>query len=74
MLTKIAKILVIIGALNWGSVGISLFYMKDLNLMHIYIGGSEIGNLIEAFLYLLIAISGIYLVFLNFKTKKNNLI
>ena len=62
----IAKILVIIGALNWGLVGIMSFTSIDYSwdLVAKLLGGMP---MIAAIVYLLIALSGIYGLFMWFK-------
>ena len=62
----IAKILVIIGGINWGLVGLGMFLNKDWNLVHLILGFS---STIEAIVYLLVGISAIVLIF-GCKCKK----
>ncbi|MDQ5930436.1 MAG: uncharacterized protein QG594_2224 [Bacteroidota bacterium] len=63
MLNKIAFILVIIGALNWGLVGAA-----DFNLVSMIFGeGSTIGNIV----YILVGLSALVLVFMGGKKGAN---
>ena len=57
---KIGKALVIIGAINWGLVGIGALMMKDWNIVHMILGGVPT---IEAIVYILVGIAGIVLIF-----------
>ena len=60
MLDKIALILVIIGALNWGLVGIFSF-----DLVAFLFGGQ--GALISRIVYTLVGLAGIWSIYLLFK-------
>ena|GEM_PF-534512 len=55
-----ALVLVVIGALNWGLVGIGIFAGINLNVVNLILGGVA---WLEAIVYLLVALSGIYLAF-----------
>lgn len=52
--------LVIIGALNWGLVGLGMLLDTDLNLVNLIFGFSPV---LEAIIYLLVGIAGLYLIF-----------
>ena len=52
----IAKILVIIGALNWGLVGIGYFVGSNLNVVNMILGSMPS---IESIVYILVGISGV---------------
>ena len=56
MLNKLALILVIVGALNWGLIG-----AIDWNLVEALFG---IDSLVTRIVYLLVGLSGLYLIFL----------
>ncbi len=55
---KLAWVLVIIGAVNWGLVGIGgLFFGGEINLVSMIFGMSTLGYVI----YLLVGLSAVYL-------------
>jgi len=57
----IAKILVIIGGVNWGLVGLGMLLGKtDWNVVHLILGSVSI---VEGIVYLLVGISAITLIF-----------
>lgn len=60
MLDKIALVLVIIGALNWGAIGIFQF-----DLVAWLFGGQ--GAIISRVVYTLVALAGIWVISLLFK-------
>ncbi|MBU5482808.1 DUF378 domain-containing protein [Clostridium sp. MSJ-11] len=60
---KIALILVLIGALNWGFLG-----LFNLNLVSAIFG--EPANFLSRIIYILVGVSGVYLLLLLFKMKK----
>ena len=62
----IAKVLVIIGAINWGLVGLNSFSVIDYSwdLVSLVLGSVP---WLAAIVYLLIAISGLYGLFVWFK-------
>ncbi len=62
MLDKIALVLVIIGALNWGSIGIFSF-----DIVAWLFGGQ--GAIISRIVYTLVAIAGIWCISLLFRDK-----
>jgi uncharacterized protein len=63
---KIAKVLVVIGGLNWGLVGLGMLLNKDWNLV-----GAIFGSMpsLEAVIYLLVGISAV-LIMIGCKCKK----
>lgn len=65
---NIAFILVLIGSINWGLIGVSVFLrpFKNLNLVNLIFGNYPI---IEFLIYILVGISGLYLIA---KHRKNN--
>ncbi|MEG0895130.1 MAG: DUF378 domain-containing protein [Oscillospiraceae bacterium] len=65
MLDKIALILVIIGALNWGSIGIFGF-----DIVAFFFNGQ--GSIISRVIFTLVGIAGIWCISLLF--KKNEMI
>lgn len=66
MLNKIAKILVIIGGLNWGLVGVA-----DFNLVSMIFGdGSMLSNII----YILVGLSAIVMIFSSKKPMTNPMV
>ena len=62
MLDKIALILVIIGAINWGSIGIFQF-----DIVAWLFGGQ--GAIISRIIYTLVALAGIWCISLLFRDK-----
>lgn len=63
MLNKIALVLVIIGALNWGSIGIFSF-----DLVAFIFGGSTV--LLSRIVYTLVGLAGVWCVSLLFGNEK----
>lgn len=61
IVTKIAYLLVIIGALNWGLVGVFNF-----NLVAMIFGA---GSLLSRIVYSLVGLSGVYLIWDYIKRK-----
>lgn len=53
---KLAWVLVIIGALNWGLVGIGGFMGENLNLVNLLLGAWPV---VENIVYLLVGIAGV---------------
>lgn len=60
---KIAFILVIIGALNWGLLG-----LLNFNLVSAIFG--EPANVLSRILYIIVGAAGVYLILLLLKIKK----
>ncbi|WP_097025479.1 DUF378 domain-containing protein [Clostridium peptidivorans] len=60
---KIAFILVIIGALNWGLLG-----LLNFNLVSAIFG--EPANLLSRILYIIVGAAGVYIILLLLKIKK----
>ena len=63
ILDRIALILVIIGALNWGSIGLFQF-----DLVAFAFGGSQ-AALLARVIYTLVAIAGIWCITLLFRSR-----
>lgn len=63
----IAWILVIIGAINWGLVGIGMFAGINLNIVNLIFGGAM---WLEAIIYILVGLSGVMLIFSSCGHKK----
>lgn len=61
IIDKISFILVIIGAINWGSIG-----LFNINLLYYLTNGTP---LILRFLYILVLLAAIDLIYLLFKAK-----
>jgi hypothetical protein len=57
---KIAKILLIIGGLNWGLVGIGMLFNMDWNIVHLIFGFSPV---IEAIIYILVGAAAVMKIF-----------
>ncbi|MDA1208467.1 MAG: DUF378 domain-containing protein [bacterium] len=57
MIKTVAKFLVIIGAINWGLVGLGNLMGSDMNIVHMLLGGMD---MLEDIVYVLVGLSGIY--------------
>ena len=67
--SRIAKVLVIIGGLNWGLVGLGMLFggpFSDWNIVHTIFTGAP---LIEAIIYILVGLSAVIYIF-GCKCKK----
>ncbi len=64
---KIAWLLVVIGAINWGLVGLGMLMNADWNVVHMILGGVPT---VEAIVYLLVGLSSIKFFFCNCKSCK----
>jgi len=53
----VAWILILVGALNWGLIGLGGFFGGDWNIVHIILGFSP---QIEWIVYILVGLSGVY--------------
>jgi hypothetical protein len=58
--SKICKVLVIVGGLNWGLVGLGMLMGNDLNVVHMLFGTMPT---LEAIVYLLVGIAAICKIF-----------
>lgn len=59
-LNLVAWVLVIVGALNWGLVGLGwLMGSADWNVVHMIVG--SLGSQVEAIVYVLVGLSGVWL-------------
>ena len=56
----IAKILLIIGGLNWGLYGVGLFFDSNWNLVYLLLGKLPI---IESVVYIIVGLSAIAVIF-----------
>lgn len=56
MLAQIARILVIVGGINWGLVGLGMLMGSDWNVVHMIFGSV---SMLEAIIYILVGISAI---------------
>lgn len=64
-----ALVLVIVGALNWGLVGLGMFATNDMNaynLVNLILGGVAGGQL-EALVYVLVGLAGLYQVYFGYQ-------
>ena len=57
---KIAWILVLIGAINWGLIGLGYFFSANWNLVNLIFGRLM---WLEALVYLLVGIAGVIVIF-----------
>ncbi|MCE9585435.1 DUF378 domain-containing protein [Candidatus Nomurabacteria bacterium] len=62
----IAKILVIVGGLNWGLVGVGMFMGKEWNLVYMLLGSV---SKLEALVYVLVGLAAVMSIF-GCKCKK----
>lgn len=60
VMSLIAKILLIIGGLNWGIVGVGMLMMKEWNLVTMLLGSVPT---IEAIIYVVVGIAAIVSIF-----------
>ncbi len=56
IVAMVAKILVIVGALNWGLVGVGMFLGSNLNLVNMILGSIPV---LEAVVYVLVGVSAV---------------
>lgn len=56
----VVKLLLVIGALNWGLVGIGGFMGQDLNVVHLALGSIPA---LEWIIYLLVGVAGVWKIF-----------
>lgn len=59
-------VLVIVGALNWGLVGLGTLTGGDYNLVNLLLGG-VMGGQLEALVYLLVGLSGLYQIYFGYE-------
>jgi uncharacterized protein len=70
LIDKLSVILVLIGALNWGLIG-----LFDLNIVEIIlklIPLSDLSQALQRIVYILVGAAGINIMFLIYKTKYAN--
>ncbi|HPS21658.1 MAG TPA: DUF378 domain-containing protein [Candidatus Paceibacterota bacterium] len=60
----IAKVLVLIGALNWGLVGVGMFLGKNWNLVNAILGSMP---KLEAIVYVLVGVAALLMIFCKCK-------
>ena len=63
-------ILVIVGALNWGLTGLGQVLERNLNLVDQLLGGL-MGGQIEAGVYILVGIAGLYQVYFGYQMMED---
>lgn len=59
-------VLVIVGALNWGLVGLGEFAGSNLNVVNLLLGGVA-GGTLEAVVYLLVGLAGLYQIYFGYE-------
>lgn len=59
-------VLVIVGALNWGLVGLGDFAGSNLNVVNLVLGGVAGGQL-ESLVYVLVGLAGLYQVYFGYE-------
>lgn len=63
ILDKISLVLVILGAINWGLIGLS-----NINLIGLFLG--EPADLIGRLIYILVGVSGLNILLILFRMKR----
>lgn len=58
-------VLVIVGALNWGLVGLGQFTGQNLNLVNMLL--NPVSPQLEALVYLLVGLSGLYQIYFGYE-------
>lgn len=58
--SRFGKLLVIIGALNWGLIGLGGLMSNDLNVVNMILGSWPV---VESVVYLLVGIAGVMMIF-----------
>lgn len=58
--SKVAKVLLIVGALNWGLIGVGYFFNANWNLVNLILGN---WMWLEAVVYILVGIAGVVKLF-----------
>ena len=58
--SKVAKILLIIGGLNWGLIGLGGFMNSDWNIIHSILSRAP---MVESIVYILVGISAVIKIF-----------
>ena len=56
----LAGVLTIVGALNWGLIGVGVFMNRDLNIVRMVVGSLPAA---EAVVYILVGLSAIWVLF-----------
>lgn len=59
MLAQIARILVIVGAVNWGLVGLGMLMGSNWNVVNMILGSIPT---LEALVYVLVGLSGVWMI------------
>lgn len=59
-LGPIARILLLIGGLNWGLVGVGMLVNNDLNVVNMVVGSMPV---LEAVVYVLVGLSALFIIF-----------
>ena len=63
----ITLVLVIIGAINWGLLGIGYFVEANLNVVNQIFAGALGLPVLENIIYILVGLSGIYQIYFGYK-------
>jgi uncharacterized membrane protein YuzA (DUF378 family) len=59
-LKRTAKVLLIIGGLNWGLVGLGMLMGSDLNVVHLVLGSWPV---VEGIVYILVGLAAVFKIF-----------
>jgi uncharacterized membrane protein YuzA (DUF378 family) len=59
MLAQIARILVIVGGINWGLIGLGMLMGSDWNVIHMILGSV---SMLEALVYVLVGLSAVWMI------------
>lgn len=64
LLGMVAGVLTVVGALNWGLIGVGVFLNRDLNVVRMVVGTVPAA---EAVVYILIGLGAVVVLFESFK-------
>jgi uncharacterized membrane protein YuzA (DUF378 family) len=59
-IAKTAKVLLIIGGLNWGLIGLGMLLGSDLNVIHLILGNWTV---VEGIVYILVGLAAVLKIF-----------
>jgi len=60
LMSKIGKILLVIGGLNWGLVGVGMLMNSDWNVVYLLLGSMPT---VEAVVYILVGVAAVFKIF-----------
>jgi uncharacterized membrane protein YuzA (DUF378 family) len=59
MLAQIARILVVVGGINWGLIGLGMLMGRDWNVINMILGSV---SMLEAVVYVLVGVAAVMMV------------